>query len=507
MKRNRPFATCLRSILLLSIALAGPWSHAETLLRVGVPGVPVAFANPYRSTGIPNIYAMGAVFDGLTRIDEHGEVQPWLATSWERTGPLRWVIHLRKRVRFSNGRPFTAAAVVNVVDFFVSEDSTREMVAREFNFIERARALDEHTVEIVTQRPAPLLPRSLPIMYMVEPDEWRRLGPVGFSLAPIGTGPFRVDGFKPNKIELSAFKDSWRKPQVDRLEIIAIADTAARAQGVQSGTIDIAMSIGPDEVAAIEAFGGRGINRSAASVWSINFVDKPGSPFKDRRVREALNYAVNREVLTEVLLDGVAVPANQPAARVCFGYNPDLPPIPYDPARAKQLLEEAGFGDGFKFVVQGTLSANAAASSIFQVMAQDMARVGVEMEIRPVTVAEIMQNVLDGGWEGEAFSLNYNHEPSVDAIRGLNNHSCLWHHPWYCDERIMPAIRQATVELDRDRALALRHEIMAFYRQEYASLFLYEYAYFAGVSATVSGFSDVHGFLSFEDVTLDTNQQ
>ena len=238
-------------------------------------------------------------------------------------------------------------------------------------------------------------------------------------------------------------------------------------------------------------------------MWSINFVDVPDGPFKDRRVRQAVNYAVNREVLTQALLDGVAVPATQPAPRVCLGYNPDLPPIPYDPERAKELLVEAGYPDGFKFVVQGTVGSGASYGAMYQVVAQDLARIGIEMEIRVVTVPELIRNVIEGGWEGDAFGLNYNHEPSVDAIRALNNHSCLWRNPWYCDERIMPAINQATIEFDPQRALELRHQIMAFYREEYASLFLYEFAYFSGMRAGVSGLKIVHGFVHFEDATLE----
>lgn len=503
MSSMRSIETTIAVFLLVASAfLAESQAVAEATLRVGVQGIPLTQGNPYRNTGIPNIYTIGATFDGLTRIDEQGEVQPWLATSWENIGPFTWIIKLREDVKFSNGAPFTADAVVAVAEFFQTDTAVPEMVARELNFIEAARALDDYTVELTTTRPAPYLPRHLPVFYIVEPDEWRRLGPVEFSYRPIGTGPFKVEAYKPSKIELSAFSGSWRKPKVDRLEILAIPDTSSRAQAVQSGAIDLALSIGPEEVIAIERSGGRGVSRTAASTWSINFVDEAESPFKDRRVREAVNYSVNREVLTQVLLNGVATPASQPASPVCFGYNPELPPIPYDPDAAKRLLAEAGYPEGFKFVAQGTLNSTPSAGAVLQAIAQDLARVGIEMEIRPVTVAELIRNVIEGGWEGQAFALNYNHEPSVDVIRALNNHSCLWHHPWYCDERIMPAIEQAAVEFDPQRALQLRHEIMAFYRQEYASLFLYDFVYFAGMSASVSGFRDVHGFIHFEDIAL-----
>jgi peptide/nickel transport system substrate-binding protein len=475
---------------------------AQTTLRVGVQGIPVTQGNPYRNTGLPNLYTIGAAFDGLTRIDAQGQVQPWLATAWRNTSPLTWELELRQGVSFSNGVPFNAAAVVAAVEFFQTDAALAEMVARELNIIVSARALTEHTVELTTSRAAPYLPRSLPIFYMVEPGAWQRLGPVAFSQQPVGTGPFKVEAFKPSKVEFSAFRESWRAPQVDRLEILAIPDTASRAQAVQSGVIDIALSLGPDEVTDIQRFGGRGHVRPGASTWSINFVDRPDSPFKDRRVRQAVNYAVDRATLTQVLLNGSAQPANQAAPPVCFGYHPDLPPIPYDPAAARALLGEAGYPDGFRFVVQATTNSTPAAAAILQTIAQYLAAIDIEMEIQVITVAELIRNVVEGGWEGHAFGLNYNHEPSVDVIRALNNHSCLWHHPWYCDPRIMPTIEQAQVEFDPQRALTLRHDIMAFYRDEYASLFVYDFVYFAGMSARVTGFDDVHGFIPYEHISL-----
>ena len=490
------------ALLCTALQLAVVASHAETTLRVGVQALPLTMGNPYRNTFTPNIYTVGAIFDGLTRVDEHGDVQPWLATRWQNTGPLTWVIELRRDVRFSNGKPFNADAVVAVVDFFGTEESVREMVARELNFISAARAIDDYTVELTTSRPAPVLPRYLPIFYIVEPEQWQKLGPTGFSAQPIGTGPFRVDTFKPSRVELSAFEGSWRKPKVDRLEMLAIPDAASRAQAVQSGTIDVAISIGPEEVAAIELSGGRGISYPGASVWSLNFVDKAGSPFKDQRVRQAVNYAVNRPLLTEALLLGAAIPATQPAPQVAFGYNPELPPIPYDPETARKLLRSAGYPNGFKFVLQGTVGSGAADGAGYQVVAQDLARIGVEMEIRQMTVAELIRNVIEGGWEGDAFALNYNHEPGIEVLRPLTNHSCLWHHPWYCDRRIMPTIHAAMSEFDPERSLELRREIMAFYRNEYASLFLYETAYFAGLAPRVRGLKVVHGFIHFESMSL-----
>lgn len=487
------------SILCVSLGFAVS-AFAQDVLRIGTTALPPTMGNPYRNTGTPHIFTWSATFDGLTRIDREGVLKPWLATSWETTDDLTWVIKLRDDVTFSNGVPFTADAVVNVVEFLLSDSAVREAVAREFSLVRSAVALGPHSVELKTHVPTPHLPRLLPLLYMVEPGQWNRLGPDGFARKPIGTGPYHPTEFGATRILYDAVPTSWRKPHIQKMEKIAAPEAYARTQAVISGQMDIAMALGPEEADTIAAMGGRSLSWSTASFWAINFHHGRGTPLDDVRVREALNLAIDRRGLVDGLLAGLPELASQPASSKTYGYNPDLKPIAFDPDRARVLLGEAGYPDGFKFVVQGTIGSGANDAAMYQKVAQDLAAVGVEMEIRTFPVTQLIRSVMEGEWDGDAFGVTYAAEPTVDVLRPMRNHSCLWVHPWYCDKRIMPAIEEALVTFDVERGLDLRHEVMKFYRDQWASLFLYQIVRFAGTRANVRGFSEVHGFVSYEDI-------
>lgn len=486
-------------MLLFGLLIASA-SQAQDVLRIGTTALPPTLGNPYRNTGTPHIFTWSATFDGLTRIDATGTLQPWLAKDWESVDQLTWRIKLRDDVTFSNGVPFNADAVVSVLDYLTSDAAVREAVAREFSFVRSSRALDPYTVEITTKIPAPHLPRTLPLLHMVEPGQWRRLGPEGFSREPVGTGPYHPTKFSATKIEYDAVPTSWRKPTIPRMEKIAAPEAYARTQAVMAGQMDIALALGPEEADAIADAGGQSLSWPTAALWAINFHHGRGNPLDDVRVREALNLAVDRQGLIDGLLAGKPELPTQPATSVVYGFDPSLPPIPYDVDRARALLAEAGYPDGFSFVMQGVIGSGANDAAVFQKVAQDLLAIGVTMEIRTFPVAQLIRSVMEGEWDGDAFGVTFASEPTVDVLRPLRNHSCLWVHPWYCDERIMPTIEEALVTFDENKGLALRHEAMKFYREEWVALYLYQIVRFAGTRANVRGFSEVNGFVSYEDI-------
>ncbi len=485
--------------LLITICLSVTVA-AQDVIRIGTTALPPTLGNPFRNTGTPHIYTWTATFDGLTRIDRQGALIPWLAVDWETTDERTWTIRLRDDVVFSNGVPFTADAVVGVIDYLTSDEAVREAVAREFSFIESAKVIDAHTVEISTKTPAPHLPKTLPLLHMVEPGQWRRLGPEGFAREPVGTGPYHPVSFGATRIRYEGVPTSWRKPHVPRMEKIAAPEAFTRTQAVMADQMDIAIALGPEEADAIAAAGGIAMSWPTAAMWAINFHHGRDNPLDNVKVREALNLAVDRRGLVDGLLAGIPELPTQPAASVTYGFDPSLPPIPFDPDRARQLLAEAGYSGGFTFVVQGVIGSGANDAAMYQKVAQDLAAIGVTMEIRVFPVTQLIRSVMEGGWNGDAFGVTYASEPTVDVLRPMRNHSCLWTHPWYCDERIMPAIEEALVTFDVERGLKLRHDVMRFYREEWVSLYLYQIVRFAGTRANVRGFSEVHGFVSYEDI-------
>ena len=246
----------------VAAAIVAVLSHAAAgaTLRVGGTQPPPALGNPYTGVGPPSSASWSAIFDGLTVLDENGALKPALAQSWQNTSPTTWVFHLRPGVTFQNGAVLNAGAVAATINYLLSPDAKRFFVSGELRMVSGARAIDDLTIEIATKTPDAILPTRLNLVMIVEPDHWKTLGPEGFGLAPIGTGPYRLKdwGRARGRTILEAFPGAWRgKGAAERVELLTIADAAARQQALAAAQIDLAIGLGPEEAAALSADGFR----------------------------------------------------------------------------------------------------------------------------------------------------------------------------------------------------------------------------------------------------------
>lgn len=474
-------------------------------LRVALVALPPDRGYPYNSSGIPTIYTYRAIFDGLTFVTETGEVQPYLATSWEQVDETTWRFKLREGVTFSNGAPFSADSVVFAIQHLTRPGAIAEVIARELVGVKSATAESPSSVLIKTSRPEPLLPAALEQLLIVEPGQFQKLGQEGFAAAPIGTGPFKVVSWGDAKIELAAFKESWRAPKVDALEIIASPETSARVQAIQSNQIDIAVALGYDNISQLEQAGARMNVSHVTSALSLTFVLThlpPGHPLLDKRVRQALNYALNKEGYIKAFLGGMTQPASQPTTSSGFGYNPDIKPYPYDPEKAKALLAEAGFPKGFSFTAEVTNGGGAALAETYQTVAADLARIGVNVTLRNITVPQLLRGVQQGEWSGEAFGMNFSSERMLDALRSVRMHSCLHRAPWYCDKAISDKISHIYTLGNLDERRKLTQEVMAAYHEEAPVIWLHEVAMFEGLSARVKNYQVAHTVIRYDLIEL-----
>ena len=495
----------MRSVIccLLCYLLGVTSAAAEQVLRLASYSLPRAMGNPHSSTSISEIYTWAAIFDNLTRVDEDGNVLPSLATAWEAIDSLTWRFELRRGVKFSNGEPFDARAVVATISYITSEAALGQSVAREFSAVQGARMLESHLVEVSTSQPVRVLPAKLAALRMVAPGQWSRLGPEGFGRQPIGTGPFRVVEWGNARISLEAFRDSWRPPKVDRLEILAIPDPSARLQGVQSGRLDIALVLTPDDIDALTSTGNKMYIGPGGGVTGMSFITVKDSPLRDQRVRQALNYAVDKQAIVDVLLKGNTRPAGQPGTHRAHGYNPSIKPYPYDPARARQLLAEAGYGDGFDMLTEVVLSGSTAGAAVYSVVAQHLAKVGVRMEVRGIPIPQLITKSIDGSFAGIAFGMEFDLKPTMDMMRAVPIHSCQRLVPWHCDRTIMPLMEEAQREFDPERRLELMHRLARDFHEDPPMLYLYEAIHFDGLSARVQGYHPANRIINYHEIRLE----
>lgn len=478
-------------------------SQAESLLRVGMIAMPPAQGNPFFTTGTTPHMFYPAIYDTLTLVNEQGDVEPQLATSWAQIDNLTWTFDIRQDAAFSNGEPLNAKAVVKTIEAFDRDDFIPFSLPNEFEFIAGVRALDKNTVEITTHAPHALLPRYMAFMYVVPPRHLAEKGAAGLASEPIGSGPFIVEDWLAERILMRANPTSWRPPKVDRMEALALPRATTRLQALASGRIDVAISLGPDDKEAMDAQGLRlhARNPVRVSVIGLNVL-ADDSPFKDARVRQALNYAVDRETIASALIGGYVKPATQPVPENAIGYNPALEAYPYDLDKAHALMAEAGMADGFDVVFEVVTGSSSSTDAIMQQVAANLAQINIRVEVRPLMYSQVVGRITQGGWDGHMFSIDFATAPTMDGLRPIRLHSCGWRAAWYCDPVAEELYQQALITPDRATRVDLTRQVITRYRDQASSIFLFPLLGLDGLGPKVKTWAPVNDRLMFHKVEL-----
>jgi peptide/nickel transport system substrate-binding protein len=493
------------ALLVLALFLAAAPLSAKTL-TIAVPGLPESLGNPFTGVGHPSTVTWSAMFDGLTMMDSRdGQVHPWLAESWTQTDAKTWRVVLRPGLRFSNGTPLDAEAVLSTLAFLKSADAQSFRVAGEFTKVESARAIDARTLEFALKAADPLFPRTLALLTVLEPAQLKSRGISGFAQAPIGSGPYKLERWETNRAVFTANPYAWVKPPSESLEIVALPDATSRVQGMVSGLVDISSAMEPGDAESLARIGGKLNTIPLASTMQIVFIQtrEGASPLKNKRVRQALNYAVDKRALTEILLAGVTQPSGQFAARGTAGFDETIAPYPHDPAKAEALLKEAGYEKGFTFSVEIIVGAGMQDAAIQQQVAADLAAVGVTMRLQPIPVAQYSRNSRNGEWKGDAFLLLYNSDVALDSLWGMRFHSCLNPVGWYCDRALQPLIDQAFAAATLEERSALTRQVMRAYSDEAYALFLYEAVRLMGTGPRVKTFGATSSRIRFDEISVE----
>lgn len=498
MRRIMVFACALMGASMAPLAPA----LAEKVLRIAIQTPPPGGGNPHSTTTFPSILTYAAIFDTMTRINRYGELVPVLATAWEPVDDTTWRFDLRPGVTFSNGELFNAAAVLDALDYLRTEEGAISGVGQELRFVESARVLDELTIEVKTKGSYPILPRAFATLRIPAPDRWREIGAAGFTNAPVGTGPFKVDAWTPGNIRLSAHQEGWRRPKVDRVELIVAGDSTTRLQALLSGAVDIAISVTPDDRAAIEAEGGTFYWALASGVLVISFVTTKDSPVKNPLVRRALNHAVDKQAIVDVLMGGLGRIATQPVTEETLGYNPDLEPYAYDPDKARALLAQAGYPDGFEMTIEVVPGGGSNIDTIYNQVAADLIAAGIDVKLVSITAPQLVRQIYNGGWKGEGFSMTMDTMPTLDALKPFRIHSCLWVKPWHCNERDTPLIQAALRETDLDRRSGMTRELLRRYHDDPPAIYIAQMVGYVGLAKNVRNYISDFGIIHYHELEL-----
>ncbi len=393
-----------RAIFAIFLFCSGAASAAE--LRVGVSTEPT-YIDPHAQELGANVDVRMHIFDSLVRIGDREELLPGLAESWRLAeAPLVWEFRIRTGASFHDGTPVTAEDAAFSIARAPAVPGAPSTYSRHLRSIDKVDVIDARTLRVRTKAPNPLLPANLAHIAVVD----RRIGPGATpaqflsGAAANGTGPYRFAEFVPgDRLVLTANANYWGpKPRWERVTFRTMRTPATRLAALLTGEVD---AIGEVPTADVEKIGRdprfvltKGIS-NRVMFWAMDVArettpfatakdGKPiANPFRDRRVREAVNLAVDRKALAERLMEGLAVVANQVPLEGHNGYIANLAMPAPDLARARTLMAEAGYGSGFRLTIHTTNGRYINDVNLAQAVAQMLARIGIDVTVQPVQVA------------------------------------------------------------------------------------------------------------------------
>jgi len=326
---------------------------------------------------------------------------PKLATEWELIDETTWQFKLRQGVKFQNGEDFNAEAVKYTVERMLEPDAVRALYS--FGILDRVEIIDDYTVNIHTKSPDPILPSRCNGLFILPPKYTAEVGEEEFGMNPIGTGPYRLSEFKPNQqLILETWDGYWgEKPQVDRLIFKPVPESSTRMAELRAGTSDIILQLNPDEIDTVEQDANvrvEWIGGKRVPFINLDLLADGPEVLKDKRVRQAMNYAVDAEAIVDSVLSGYGQVIATMFRPDFVGYDPTLQPYPHDPEKAKELLTEAGYPDGFKIAMNTCDQIFNKGLEVAEAAAGQLGEVGIEVEVKPVAL-QAMRDLIIGGQE------------------------------------------------------------------------------------------------------------
>lgn len=396
--------------LLAATALAALPAAAEDL-TVGLAAI--------ATSADPHFHRAGFNFDLRENISDalayssgvSGELEPRLASAWEIADDNRWLLTLETKAKFDNGNALGADDVIYSLCRVRNVPDSPGLYSSFISTIATVTDAGDGKVEIVTKAPDPNLMRSLSNIGIVENptgatltyddetcgnDNWLETNGFNDGSISAGIGHYRVRSFTPDvEIVLERNDSYYGTPAAyETVTIKALPDNSARIAALLGGSVDVINAVPINGVDSILAEEGRFELVSAPSTLLIFILPDQGqeptpkvtgtdgkNPYLDPRVREALNLAINREEIAEQVMGGMAQPASQLIVDGVFGHNPDLEPYSYDPERARQLLAEAGYPDGFGLTLTAPSDRYVNGAQVAQAVAAMLSQIGLDVTL------------------------------------------------------------------------------------------------------------------------------
>jgi peptide/nickel transport system substrate-binding protein len=468
----------LMTALLASSALIGG-AAAQTTLVVGMAADPTGL-DPEAVLNNTSGFVMATIYDPLIKYKAGSvEVEPGLAESWQASEDgLTYTFKLRKGVKFHDGTPFNAPNYIKTIkrlldkqdpDSIFNTGPVESFIDDTYEDVASYTAPDDSTVVFKFKTSSAPFTTNLAMVWngVVSPEAVHKYGK-DFRNHPVGTGPFIFKEWRQgDQVSLEANPDYWGgKPKVDRLVFKVMPDAQARLLAIKKGDVHILADVNTQTV------------EGAKGDANLEIITQPGlavsgagmpfgiKPFDDKRVRQALNYAVDKDAINKSLFKGLSTTMTAPLPEAQWGFDPTLKAYPYDPAKAKQLLAEAGYPNGFKvefLTYNSPRGYNSAGADLAVAVQGYLQKVGVEASVRKQEMGAYLTEIRNKekqfpgmfmvGWTGDNGDPdNFAYELWASANIPVTNT------PHYKNPEVDKLLDQARHVPDHDKRVALYHQ-------------------------------------------------
>jgi peptide/nickel transport system substrate-binding protein len=475
----------LSALLVPTVALAA--STGKVVIAQGVDPTSLDMMNQQEQPA-SNVGAQ--MFESLLERDQSLKLVPMLAAEMPKSvSPTAWEFKLRKGVKFHNGEEFNAESVKFSVERLINP-ANKLRGSSSFAPIERVDIVDTYTVRIHTKKPWPVFLNHIAQRQaaMYPPKEYAGKDTAAISKSPIGTGPYKfVRWTKDEEIVMEAFPGYWGgEAKIKTVVFKPIPDDAVRVAALQNGEIDVAVNIPPHMAGIIDKHPKIFLS-TAPSIRTIQLMiythqmdaeHKPTGPYAgptaDKRVRQALAYAIDADEVIKSVMDGKAVRVATMLPSMHFGYDASLKPIKQDVAKSKKLLAEAGFPNGVEITLNGPQGRYVRDKEVAEAVAGQLNKAGIKTTLRTYEFVNYLNNMVYVHKAGPVWLIGWGH-PTLDAEA---IYVPLFKSPnifvnWY-NADFNGMVEEAQSTMDEKKRLALYHRINKLWIEEAPAIPLYQ---------------------------------
>lgn len=456
--------------------------------------------DPHMSTDVPSASVLSNITEGLVKKNKDGEIVPSLAKSWASIDDLTWEFELEEGVHFHDGEQFNATAVKKSFERILDPEVAAPR-AFLFEAIKKVEVVSDYTLRIHTHYPfAPLLNHlNHPVGVILSPAqidadyENMKAGNIAGAImnanGPVGTGFMKFDSWTPGtEIKLVNNQDYWnQKAYIDSVTFKVIPESATRAAELETGYAQIIEPVQPNEVEMIDATSSSVSITPGSSLSYIGFnINK--KPFDDVRVRQAISMIVDQQLIIDGIYEGIGEPARGPLAPTVFGYDGTLTPITKDIEKAKALLAEAGYAEGFETSIW--TNDNPQRQNIAIMLQEDLKQLNITANIEVLEWGAYLDKT-DAG-EHEMYILGLSN-PVGDADYFLTqlyhskNHGGSGNTTFYSNKELDTILDEAREEIDTTKRLALYKQAQEILIEEAPMIYVHHQAYITGLSEKIEG--------------------